>query len=438
MLKASNKLGVIFFPAFDWAITSTHPERQERLLYTMDQLKEEGVFDISGILEFKPDKAELDDIRRVHFCYPDTGSNVTDSHLISAGGAIKAARLFFEGEEDKAFALVRPPGHHAMKSVHGGRGFCNVNIEAVMIEYMREHYGIGRVAVVDTDCHHGDGTQDIYWHDPDTLYISLHQDGRTLFPGTGFPRELGGPKALGRTLNAPLPPGTSDEGFLKVVDDIVMPVLEDFQPEVVINSAGQDNHYTDPITDMNFSAQGYAALSRRLNPDIAVLEGGYSIQGALPYINLGIVLAMAGLDFSHVREPDYDPDRLKQDKKIGEYVDKLSEILLYTYFRPPKEKMTFDREGDYFVRSKEIFYDTAFITEQQKEYLLDCDDCRGVLYVESSSSRCRNCLGIEVPYRACERCAREGRRLYRDAAKKGRYANIQLIDRVEGQSYRQA
>ena len=102
--------------------------------------------------------------------------------MISAGGAIKAARLIMEGSADKAFALVDLPGHHAMKVVHGNRGFCNINIEAVIIEHIREHYGQKRVAIVDTDCHHGDGTQDIYWHDPNTLFISIHQDGRTLYP----------------------------------------------------------------------------------------------------------------------------------------------------------------------------------------------------------------------------------------------------------------
>jgi acetoin utilization deacetylase AcuC-like enzyme len=229
MQEVKNRLGVIFFPAFDWAISPTHPERQERLLYTMDQLKEEGVFDIPGIREYKPDVAELEDVERVHFCFPDVQSNVTDSHLISAGGTIKAARLLMEGREDKIFALVRPPGHHSMKVVHGGRGFCNINIEAIMVEYLRDKYGVKKVAIVDTDCHHGDGTQDIYWHDPDTLYISIHQDGRTLYPGSGFTSELGGPKARGKTINIPLPPYTSDEGFLYAMENVVMPILEDFK-----------------------------------------------------------------------------------------------------------------------------------------------------------------------------------------------------------------
>lgn len=436
MQRAVNNLGVIFFPAFDWAITSTHPERQERLLYTMDQLKEEGIFDVPGITEYKPDVADLEDIHRVHFAYPDIASNITNSHLISAGGAIKAGRLFIEKKENKTFALVRPPGHHAMKVVHGGRGFCAINIEAIMLEYLRRFYAVQNVAIIDTDCHHGDGTQDIYWHDPNTLYISIHQDGRTLYPGSGYSNELGGPKALGKTINLPLPPNTSDEGFLQILEETVLPILDDFQPEIIINSAGQDNHYSDPLTNMNFSAQGYATLNYLLSPDIAVLEGGYSIQGALPYVNLGIVLAMAGLDFSYVKEPDYNSKALKQDAKISDYIKKLSELSLENYFYPNRDKIKSNLQNGYFVRNKNIFYDTDFITENQKESLLDCDHCQGLLKIETTSNKNKACLGIEVPKDACTNCIKEGENLFEEVKKKGEYKNIQFINRVEDRCYR--
>jgi len=258
MLTAKHKTGLVFFSAFDWAISPTHPEREKRLLYTQDQVLEEGLLDIDGIREFKPDPVTAEDVLRVHFCVPDVDSVTTESHLISAGGAKTIGSAVLDKQVDRGFALVRPPGHHAMRVVHGARGFCNINIEAVMIEYLRQAYAIDRVAIVDIDCHHGDSTQDIYWHDPDTLFISIHQDGRTLYPGSGFVEELGGPNAFGKTLNIPLLPYTSEEGFLHVLDHVTLPVLEDFQPDLIINSAGQDNHYTDPITNMNFSAQGYA------------------------------------------------------------------------------------------------------------------------------------------------------------------------------------
>ena len=436
MLKSNNSLGIIFFPAFDWAISPTHPERQERLLYTQDQLREEGLFDIEGITEFKPDVASVEDVERVHFCFPDVPSVSTRSHLISAGGALKAGELVMEGQTDRAFAMVRPPGHHAMKVVHGSRGFCTINIEAIMIEHIREKYGHKRIAIVDTDCHHGDGTQDIYWHDPDTLFISLHQDGRTLYPGTGFPRDLGGPNAMGRTLNIPLPPNTSDEGFLMAVERIVLPILEDFKPDLVINSAGQDNHFSDPITNMNFSAGGYAAMNDMLKPDIAVLEGGYSIQGALPYVNLGICLAMAGVDYSHVREPNYNAERIRQDARTTAYIEELCKQLPALYFDPPEFVSQDDSRqgivfGDHFVRHKQIYYDTDGINEVQQESVTLCKQCRGLYKVETRADSGPLCLGVEIPVDACPECRAKGYQTVEDAQIKGTYRYIQLINRLD-------
>ena len=428
MLKAKNRLGIIFFPAYDWAISPTHPERQERLLYTQDQLKEEGVFDIDGIGEYKPEVATVQDVERVHFCFPDVESVCTESHLISAGVAITAAKLVMEKKEDRAFALVRPPGHHAMKVVHGARGFCNINIEAVMVEYIREHYGQKRIAIVDTDCHHGDGSQDIYWNDPNTLYISIHQDGRTLYPGSGFVDEVGGPNAIGKTVNIPLPPQTSDEGFLYVLEKVILPILDDFKPDLIINSAGQDNHYTDPITNMRFSARGYARLNELLRPDIAVLEGGYSIQGALPYVNLGIVLAMAGVDYSHVREPDYNSDAMKQNPVITQYIKKVGQDVLDRY-RNSRNFVMRGMPGNYMVRKKPIFYDTDGIRENQVESVMICNECAGILKIESLSSVNPLCLCIEVPLGACDRCRDEGYRILKEGKQKNIYAYIQLINR---------
>jgi len=436
MIEAKNRLGIVFFPAFDWAISATHPEREERLLYTQDQLMEEGLYDIDGITEYKPLVAEREDVERVHFCFPSIETVTTKSHMISAGGAIKAGQLVMEKEEERAFALIRPPGHHAMKSVHGNRGFCNVNIEALMIENLREHYGVGRVAIVDTDCHHGDGTQDIYWHDPDTLFISLHQDGRTMFPGTGFPMELGGPNALGKTINVPLPPLTGDEGFLHVIEHLVLPILDDFKPELIINSAGQDNHFTDPITNMNFTAAGYARLNELLRPDIAVLEGGYSIQGALPYVNMAVALAMAGLDYSGVREPNYDPAKFKQEPKITDYIKDISDKILALYFDPPKDALKGEKADGFFQRSKDVYYDTDQISESQIESVLLCDDCPGVLKIESWSTVNPLSCGIEIPRNACGRCRETGLRLIDDAQLKGSYRYVQLINRKD-KEYRQ-
>lgn len=429
MLRAKQDIGLVFFPAFDWAISATHPEREERLLYTQDQVLEEGLLDIEGILEYKPDIATVEDVQRVHFCVPDEAAVTTVSHLISAGGAKKIGTVVLDNQVKRGFALVRPPGHHAMRVVHGSRGFCNINIEAVMIEYLRSKYGIRRIAIVDTDCHHGDGTQDIYWHDPDTLFISMHQDGRTLYPGSGFLNELGGPNAAGYTVNIPLPPHTGEAGFLHTIEHMVMPILADFKPEIIINSAGQDNHYGDPITNMNFSAQGYAKLTEILKPDIAVLEGGYSIEGALPYMNVGIILAMAGIDYSRVTEPNYDPDRVRQNSDVTDYIKRLGDKILDFWGKRDEHKAILQADKQYEDRSRSIFYDTDNIVEKQMETIRICNDCGGAWCIDSSSDRGNNVLAIHIPPHACPECRKTGYEWYETAD--GKFHQILLQDRPE-------
>jgi acetoin utilization deacetylase AcuC-like enzyme len=429
MLQAKRKTGLVFFPAFDWAISPTHPEREERLLYTQDQVFEEGLLDIEGITELKPDPVLLNDIQRVHFCVPDVWSVTTESHFISAGGAKTIGMAVMDKSIECGFALVRPPGHHAMRIVHGARGFCNVNIEAIMIEYLREAYDIQKVAIVDTDCHHGDGTQDIYWHDPNTLFISIHQDGRTLYPGSGFIDEMGGPNAIGTTVNIPLPPYTSEEGFLYTIEKIVLPILNDFKPEIIINSAGQDNHYSDPITNMNFSAQGYAELTSLLKPDIAVLEGGYAIEGALPYVNTGIILALAGIDYSHVKEPGYDPDKIRQTPEVTEWIHKIGDKVLQFWESREKTQAKVRAGKSVDERTRRIFYDTDNISESQKETIRICDACGGAFKIDSTSSRGYHILAVHIPRNACEDCRKMGYDWY-ESQKYSEIDRVYLQDRT--------
>jgi len=159
------------------------------------------------------------------------------------------------------------------------------------------------------------------------------------------------------------------------IENLVLPVLSDFAPEVVINSAGQDNHYSDPLAHMRVSAQGYARLNEMLAPDLAVLEGGYSIQSALPYVNLAIILAMAGLDYSHVREPDYDPARLVQSQAGWDSIRHAVDLLRAVWGQPEEVyARLYPRLGETHTREKEIYYDTDGIREQQQETVRVCDD----------------------------------------------------------------
>lgn len=444
--KKQNSLtqtGLLFFPAFDWAISPTHPEREERLLYTRDQIVEEGLLDLEEVVEYAPREATEKEITRVHVCVPDVAAQATEAHHVAAGGALTIADAWRAGEIGNGFAIIRPPGHHAKRVIHGNRGFCNVHNEAVMVAHLRQVHGVRRVAIVDTDVHHGDGTQEIFYHDPDVLVIGLHQDGRTLYPGTGFAEELGGPGAFARNLNIPLPPGTGDEGVLYVLEHLVLPVLADFQPEVLINSAGQDNHYSDPLARMQVSAQGYARLNALLAPDLAVLEGGYSIQSALPYVNLGIILAMAGLDYSHVREPDYDPEALHTSPRHQDKVHRIVEELRNVWENPASTfARTYPETGETYTRHKHIYYDTDEIIEEQEETVRRCNTCPGWLRINSRArSRSfgqRRIGSITIPITACSRCANEAHDQYRSLVRNpGRAYNwLYLQDRPADIYYR--
>ncbi len=381
---------------------------------------EEGILDFDNIVEYPPIKVKDEHILRTHIMVPDLEKNLTPSHKVAVGVVIGLADALMKGEIKNGFGLIRPPGHHSVKFVYGNRGFCNINNEAILVDYLRAAYGIKKIAIIDTDCHHGDGTQDIFWHDPNVLCISVHQDGRTLYPGTGFIEDAGGPTAYGTTLNYPLPPNTGEKGFLDVLEKGILPILDEFQPEIIINSAGQDNHYTDPITNMNFSAQGYSRLTELLNPHLAVLEGGYSIEGALPYVNVGILLALAGIDYSFVREPDYSLDKVSQDAEHSKYIDAvISDVRKIWDNRNKNNGKQFCDESGFFSRTKRLNYDTDGISDLQLEKISKCTDCSGYILVDS---KCRdrnlNVFAVIVPFGVCDGCQVKAKKKFENASTK--------------------
>jgi acetoin utilization deacetylase AcuC-like enzyme len=202
---------------------------------------------------------------------PDTIVSATswEAALLAAGCAIGAA-------ESGGFALVRPPGHHATPTF--GMGFCLVNNVAVAARHMQVRHDVGRIAIVDIDVHHGNGTQAVFATDDSVLYVSLHQGG--IYPGTGAPGE-GGPL----TLNVPLPAGSGDAEWFQAFDDRVAPAAEEFGPDLVLVSAGFDAHEEEAnvaLVDMKVTDDGFRELARRcarLAPRVAaVLEGGYNVQ----------------------------------------------------------------------------------------------------------------------------------------------------------------
>jgi acetoin utilization deacetylase AcuC-like enzyme len=200
-----------------------------------------------------------------------------DAALAAAGAAIDATCAALTGEVSHAAAFVRPPGHHAESD--RAMGFCLLNNVAVAAAAARAA-GAHRVAIVDWDVHHGNGTQQIFWRDPAVLYCSVHQF--PFYPGTGGSGEIGEGQGRGTTINVPLPAGMAEAEYQYVFDRIFLPALRAFAPEVILISAGYDAHRDDPLAQMRLEGRSYVALAAQLRslslPLVAILEGGYDLE----------------------------------------------------------------------------------------------------------------------------------------------------------------
>jgi len=265
-----------------------HPERRERLAYTDDQLSEEGIRDRPEIVRLSPRMASEDEVLAVHerrYLEFLREANIT-------GGYIDSDTIIppgIEGRVENAFAMVRPPGHHAGR--YSGAGFCYLNNMAIMVQAVKKA-GIKKVLILDWDAHHGNGTQEIFYEDPSVLFTSIHQS--PFYPGTGSIYETGSGTGAGYSINMPVPWGSSDSVYEYLIQEVIIPAAEEFRPDFIAISAGQDNHFTDPLTALALSARGYAEmmksarnLAERLCDGrlVAVLEGGYGVESALPYVN---------------------------------------------------------------------------------------------------------------------------------------------------------
>ncbi len=290
----------------------THVESHERLIAIMDYLKEKQLFEDPNFKLIKPRKATIEQIKYVHtesliedvkeICElaektgriqnldMDTAvsAKTYEASLYSVGGNLEAADRIMSGEIKNAFALVRPPGHHS--NSYKCAGFCIFNNIAIVAEYLFREKGIKRIAIIDWDCHHGNGTQQIFYDgtksDGDLVMFNSHQDGRTLYPGSGFVGEIGSGKGKGKIINYPMPPRAADDVIPIYFDEIISPICEEFKPEFILISAGFDTHWTDNLTMMGWTYQAPAnylklikTIAKKYAKDriIITLEGGYQV-----------------------------------------------------------------------------------------------------------------------------------------------------------------
>jgi acetoin utilization deacetylase AcuC-like enzyme len=218
--------------------------------------------------------------------------------MLSAGSALTAADFVMSRPAGRAFSAARPPGHHAEHL--RPMGFCLFNNVAVAARYLQRTHGVERVAIVDFDVHHGNGTQDVFEDDPTVLFISLHQHPATLYPGSGHAHETGHDAGRGYTLNIPVNPGSDDATYEGLMDARVTPALDKFKPQVLLISAGFDAHAADPLAQMNLSDDAFEMMTRKLvavadahsrGRVLSVLEGGYS----LPALGRSVVRHLIGL-----------------------------------------------------------------------------------------------------------------------------------------------
>jgi len=295
--------GFVFHPVFlEHDTGAGHPERPARLIAILERLESGGV--LADLERLEPRAATAAEVELVHapghldalrdacaeagdglfHLDPDTPvcRASAEAALRATGAALEALERVATGTWRNAFCAVRPPGHHAERS--RAMGFCLLNHVAICARVAQAHHGLRRVAIVDWDVHHGNGTQQAFEGDPDVFYASLHQG--PFYPGTGAEHERGRGAGAGTTLNCPLAAGTGNAEWIAAFEERVLPALADFAPDLVLVSAGFDAHRLDPLAGVELDEEGFRALSRGVlglaartagGRLVSLLEGGYHL-----------------------------------------------------------------------------------------------------------------------------------------------------------------
>ncbi|NPV72490.1 MAG: histone deacetylase [Pelotomaculum sp.] len=317
------RTGLIYDAAYLNHETYGCPESPARVKHTYEILKIAGM--LEKLVTIKPRPATVEEVSLVHlpayiervkefskrgggsFGNNTTGSPETfETALLAAGGTLSAVEAVLEGRVESAFALVRPPGHHARPGQ--AMGYCFFNNAAIAARYAIKRYGLSRVLIIDWDEHHGNGTEEIFYSDPSVLYFSVHRDWS--YPGTGQAAKAGDGEGKGFNINVPLPKRSGDADYEHVFRRILRPVALAYRPQLVLVSAGFDAHRDDLIGQMSLTPYGYMALTGIVceiatccgGALAAVLEGGYN-PGALAESVFAVLHTMAGWDAGSSSQP---------------------------------------------------------------------------------------------------------------------------------------
>ncbi len=297
----SSRTGYLASPHFREHLTGAgHPETHSRLDFIDQRISRTGL--LHSLHLILPLSIDLKWVEKVHhpayldrlrsltpvsgllYLDPDTPVSPLSyqTALLAAGGVCQSVDEIFSGRIQNAFCAVRPPGHHAR--IGKGMGFCLINHVAVAARYAQEKYGIKRVAIIDWDVHHGNGTEEIFYEDPSVFYFSVHQ--YPFYPGTGGADEIGKKEGEGFTLNVPLDRWSGDREYFQVFEEILAPKMDFFKPELILISAGFDAHKDDPLAQMELSTEGFGRLTKIVKEIagrfcngkiVSVLEGGYNL-----------------------------------------------------------------------------------------------------------------------------------------------------------------
>ena len=307
-----------------------HPFRGDRFANAIEFFRKQGLFTNPEIILLRPQPAIQEDLLRVHDKeYVDmifhlareskgydietpVSPEILEAALLICGNAIECGKAVAENKTGKAVS-IGGGYHHAGKNYGGG--FCLFNDVAVLTEYLRAEHNFKRFLILDYDVHFGNGTSDIYYRDPTVLYISLHQDPRTLYPGTGFAWQIGEGRGEGYNVNVPLPPGTSDDTYLCVLREIFTPLAEEFKPEIIIANGGSDSHFADMLGSLALTVNGFLELAKVIKKTadkvcrgkLVLMPGSGYNPKVLPLCWYALVAGVAGVEKIDIKDPYAPP-----------------------------------------------------------------------------------------------------------------------------------